>query len=90
MIKCVSYVGNKCNTEYKPLYEKLTTHVARKTFICNALILEIPPTTVMKYTGHSDYKSMKPYVDVVDAELVNSMQAFNKLASVAPSKTGTL
>jgi hypothetical protein len=26
----------------------------------------IPPEIVMKWTGHSDYKAMKPYIDVVD------------------------
>ena len=36
------------------------------TFICNALALGIPAQVVMKWTGHSDYKAMKPYIDIAD------------------------
>lgn len=33
----------------------------------------------MKWTGHSDYKAMKPYIDVVDELKASEMQKFNLL-----------
>ena len=31
------------------------------------LPLGTPPNIVMKWTGHNDYKAMKPYIDIVDS-----------------------
>ncbi len=64
--------------EVYPKYALLTTHCGRRTFICNALTLGIAPTTVMKWTGHSDYKSMQPYIDVADKEKEKAMNLFNR------------
>lgn len=49
-----------------PKYELIGTHTGRKTFICFALSNGIPPDVVMKFTGHCDYKSMKPYIDITE------------------------
>ena len=54
-------------------------HIGRKTFIVNALSLGVPPNVVMKWTGHSDYKSMKPYIDIVDSVKADAMARFNGL-----------
>ena len=32
-----------------------------------ALSNGIPPDVVMKFTGHADYKSMKPYIDITES-----------------------
>jgi hypothetical protein len=34
---------------------------------------------VMKWTGHSDYKAMKPYIDIVDSIKASSMTKFDGL-----------
>ena len=34
---------------------------------------------VMEWTGHSDYSSMKPYIDIVDDIKATSMMKFNGL-----------
>jgi hypothetical protein len=34
---------------------------------------------VMKWTGHSDYKAMKPYIDIADNIKANAMNKFNQL-----------
>ncbi len=47
--------------------------------IVNTLSLGIPPNIVMKWTGHSDYSSMKPYIDIVDDIKATSMTKFNGL-----------
>ena len=45
----------------------------------NALALGIPPQVVMKWTGHSDYKAMKPYIDIADDIKASAMSKFNQL-----------
>ena len=73
------YRGNERIDEVTPKYALLGTHAGRRTFICNALALGIPPQVVMKWTGHSDYKAMKPYIDIADDIKVNAMSKFNQL-----------
>ena len=73
------YKGNERIDEVTPKYALLGTHAGRRTFICNALALGIPPQVVMKWTGHSDYKAMKPYIDIADDIKVNAMSKFNQL-----------
>jgi hypothetical protein len=53
--------------------------IGRRTFIVNALSLGITPNIVMKWTGHSDYKAMKPYIDIVDSIKASSMTKFDGL-----------
>ena len=53
------------------------THTARRTFICIALADGVTPETVMKITGHSNYKSMQPYIDVTDSAKKRAVNIFN-------------
>lgn len=78
-IRVTTYKGNVRTDEVHPKYELVGTHTGRRTFIVNALSLGIPPDVVMKWTGHSDYKSMKPYIDIVDSIKAESMTKFNSL-----------
>ena len=73
------YKGNERIDEVTPKYALLGTHAGRRTFICNALALGIPPQVVMKWTGHSDYKAMKPYIDIADNIKASAMSKFNQL-----------
>ena len=73
------YIGNERFDEVTPKYALIGTHAGRRTFICNALSLGIPPQVVMKWTGHSDYKAMKPYIDIADETKANAMSKFNLL-----------
>ena len=73
------YKGNERIDEVTPKYALLSTHAGRRTFICNALALGIPPQVVMKWTGHSDYKAMNPYIDIADDIKANAMSKFNQL-----------
>ena len=41
-------------------------------------MLGIAPSVVMKWTGHSDYKSMQPYIDIADEAKKTAMDLFNK------------
>ena len=52
--------------ETVPKWKAVTTHCARRTFVVNSLRLGIPAEVIMKWTGHSDFTAMKPYVAIVD------------------------
>lgn len=76
-IRKTFYRGNERIDERYPKYEVVSTHTGRKSFICNALALGIPVDVVMKWTGHADYNSMKPYIAVADEIKVREMAKFN-------------
>ena len=59
-------------------YELISTHCGRRTFVVNALYLGIPSEVIMKWTGHSDYRAMKPYVAIIDDLKRQEMDKFNK------------
>lgn len=72
------YVGNERVDEVYPKYELMGTHTGRRTFISNAIMMGIPPQVVMKWTGHSDYKAMKPYIAIADSAKAEAMKLFNE------------
>lgn len=78
LIKSTHYEGNKRIDDVQPKYELVGTHCGRRTFICMALSKGIPPTIVMKWTGHSDYKAMKPYIDIADDVKSSYMKKFDQ------------
>lgn len=78
-IKNTYYKGNKRIEEVVPKYSLLTSHIGRRSFICNGLFLGIPVHIMMKWTGHSDYKSMQPYIDTVDEMRSQAMERFNEM-----------
>lgn len=78
-VKIITYKGNQRQEVTKQKWELIGTHTGRRTFIVNALSLGIPPNVVMKWTGHNDYKSMKPYIDIVDSIKAISMSKFDSL-----------
>lgn len=69
--------GERYDETYKK-YELLTTHCGRRTFISNAIMLGIAPEIVMKWTGHEDYRTMKPYIAIADKAKKDAMDLFNK------------
>ena len=78
-IEVTTYKGNVRTDKIQPKWELVGTHTGRRTFIVNALSLGITPNIVMKWTGHSDYKAMKPYIDIVDSIKASSMTKFDGL-----------
>lgn len=63
----------------KPKHELISTHAGRRTFISNAIMLGIPPEIVMKWSGHSDYNSMRPYIDIANQAKKQAMTLFDKI-----------
>lgn len=78
-VTITSYKGIKREDKTVPKYELITSHVGRRTFISNAIMLGIPPEIVMKWSGHSDYKAMKPYIDIANEAKKQAMALFDKL-----------
>lgn len=76
-ITTTTWKGSTRTDVTKTKADLLTFHVGRRTFICHALMMGIPPTTVMKWTGHSDFKAMKPYIGVADREKAQEMTKFD-------------
>ena len=74
----VCYRAGKREEETRPKYELVGTHAGRRTFICFALSNGIPPQVVMKWTGHSDYKAMRPYIDIAEKVKEEQMAIFEK------------
>lgn len=77
-ITMVQMTGAKRTDITVPKYEMISTHCGRRTFISNAISLGVPPHVVMKWTGHSDYKAMQPYIDIADKSRKQAMNVFNK------------
>lgn len=77
--KVVYYQGNRRHEDVFPKWALLTTHVGRRTFVVSALRLGIPAEVIIRWTGHSDFKAMKPYVKIVDELKKQSMAKFDSL-----------
>ena len=65
--------GQRVEKTY-PKYSLIGTHAARRTFICFALSNGVPPQVVMKWTCHSDYKAMRPYIDIAEKTKADAMK----------------
>lgn len=80
-IRTVHYVGSERIEEVHPKYELIGTHCGRHTFVVLGLTLGIPITTIMKWTGHSDYESISPYLEITDQLKRESMTKFDIIDS---------
>ncbi len=78
-IRITNYRGSKRIDEVQPKYRLIGTHTGRRTFICQMLSLGVPAEIVMKWTGHSDYSAMKPYIAIVDQAKAAQMTKINVL-----------
>jgi integrase len=75
----VYFQGHERHEQVFPKWALLTTHCGRRTFVVTALQLGIPSEVIMKWTGHSDMKAMKPYMAIVDELKAKAMERFNNL-----------
>lgn len=76
----ISQVYFKGNTRHEDTYkfwEQISCHDARRTFVCCSLALGIPASVVMSATGHSDYATMKPYIEIADETQKMQMEKWN-------------
>lgn len=71
------FIGTERHEEIHKFYETISCHDGRRTFVCCSLALGISPTVVMSCTGHSDYESMRPYIEVADETQKMQMDKWN-------------
>lgn len=67
-VKTTKYIGTQRIDETKPKYKLMGTHTARRTFVTLSIMQGMKPETVMKITGHSDYKTMQKYLNITNKE----------------------
>ena len=73
----VYFKGNTRHEDTYKFWEQISCHDARRTFVCCSLALGIPASVVMSATGHSDYATMKPYIEVADETQKMQMEKWN-------------
>lgn len=78
-VTITTYKGNRRIDSTVPKYELISSHAGRRTFISNAIMLGIAPEIVMKWSGHSDYNAMKPYIEIANEAKKQAMSIFDKL-----------
>ena len=70
------FIDKERQQKVSQLWETLSCHDGRRTFVCCSLRLGIAPTTVMKCTGHSCYDHMRPYIDVADEAVAKELSVW--------------
>lgn len=58
------FIGTQRHDDVNKFYDIISCHDARRTFVCCSLAFGIPAPVVMSCTGHKDYESMKPYIEI--------------------------
>lgn len=76
-VNIVRYNGNKRYTITVRKCDAISTHAGRRTFICLAIELGIPPVVIREWTGHSTDKAMKPYISVTNKKKAREMSKFD-------------
>ena len=66
--------GNKRVVGINKLYETISMHDARRSFVCNSLAFGIPASVVSACTGHSDLTTMRPYIATADSSVKREMK----------------
>ena len=69
--------GTIIKQDTHPLYETLSCHDARRSFVCLSLRLGIPAEVIMKSTGHTNYQALKPYMDVMEETVTEQMKKWD-------------
>ncbi len=77
-VKTSRYYEGVIQLEELPFYEVLTTHVGRKSYITNSLILGVPERVVKEVSGHKDENSFRRYVQLAE---INKSQVIRKAFS---------
>jgi integrase len=67
MTKIVEYHDGIRKETYVPFFNLLTTHVARKSYITNSLIIGIPERVVKEVSGHKSEKDFRRYVNLASS-----------------------
>ncbi len=78
-VKLTRYQGVKEIIIDKPKYELVSSHTARRTSVSLLLAKGVPPTVVMRLSGHSDIKTMMKYERTTTELLEKSLMQISGL-----------
>jgi integrase len=79
-ITTVRYSGKKRIEKVEPLYEVISSHKARSTFVTLLKTLKVSDKTIMEMTGHTDVRTMMRYEGVTNEAKRNAVsQAFENI-----------
>lgn len=74
----ISYmVGEELKEETYPKYKLMGSHCGRRTFVSLAIAKGATPEEVMRITGHSCYKAMKPYIGLNEEQRRHATAVFD-------------
>jgi len=79
-VRRVWWVRSERHEESVPKWQVFTSHCGRKTFVVTALSLDIASEVVMRWTGHKDHKTLKPYIAIADDVKKKKMSMFDTFA----------
>lgn len=74
-VKLTRYQGSSLLQMQKPKCDWVSSHTARRTCVSLLLAKGVPPTVVMKLTGHSSIQTMMRYERTTNEVLINSLLA---------------
>ena len=68
------YSGNQKIAITKPKHNFMSSHMARRSCVTILLQRGMPPTTIMKLTGHKDLKTLMKYENTSEEALVEALE----------------
>ena len=68
--------GNQRIEIIRPKHEFMASHMARRSCVTILLQRGVPPTTIMKLTGHTDLKTLMKYENTSDDALLNALETY--------------
>lgn len=81
----VFFIGEKRFDQTYLKKDVISTHAGRRTFVVNAIKMNIPTIVVRSWTGHKDERAMKPYTKILNEHKAEEMKKFNR--KVTPENT---
>lgn len=72
------YIGQKKIEKPQRFCDIISCHDARRTFVSCSLAMGIPGQVVMKCTGHTNYNTMKPYIETASETQCLEMEKWNR------------
>jgi len=87
MIKIVRFSGNQPKEYTYPKHELITSHVARKTFITNSLMLNMNPKVIKEIVGHKKDSTLNKYLKITEQFKADQMKNTWDLVDKKPRKS---
>ncbi len=66
MFTMIHYRGKQRIERVQPKYKFISTHSARKSYVVLSLEKGMSKSSLMKITGHTDEKAMRPYIKITE------------------------